>query len=93
MPDFIRETKRVARKEHQCSDCGETIHPGEEYQHVTGKWEGGIATFKTCEICQLIRKSGVCAYFGELRQTIMDCWGFDYTTDPATWPEPEGEPS
>lgn len=58
--EFYSESKIVARKYHRCSECGLPISPGEEYEHVSGKWEGSWDHYKTCKICQEIRKAFFC---------------------------------
>lgn len=47
---YVRET-RFAKKEHRCSECGRAIDPGEHYEHVRGKWDGHMDTYKTCPRC------------------------------------------
>lgn len=47
------------------------IEPGESYELVTGKWEGEIATFHTCEPCTNLRDAiadyhGGCFQYGGL---------------------------
>lgn len=81
--DFHREQIRTARKAHRCYECSGLIAPGEKYEHVTGKWDGGpIDTFKTCERCYDLRtwvKNNVpcfCWYHGSMKddaeETIND---------------------
>ena len=48
---------------------------------VSGCWEGEWDTFITCSVCVKIRER-YCPdgwNYGELRQQIEDCLGFDYT--------------
>lgn len=54
--DFYNATIRTARKLHACFECGGQILPGDKYEHVTGKWEGRLDTFRTCERCHDIRQ-------------------------------------
>ena len=49
-PKFHHREIRRARKQHKCCECGGTIMPGEQYEHVRGKWDD-VATFDTCERC------------------------------------------
>jgi hypothetical protein len=51
-----------ARKEHCCVECKHSIWVGEEYQRVTGLWDGEWATYATCSCCARAR----CALSGEL---------------------------
>ena len=59
-PDFYNDTRRRARKVHQCEECGREIAAGEEYEFVTGKWDGSISVYKTCADCLSIRDSFFC---------------------------------
>ena len=56
-PEFYDRTERTARKRHRCCECGHDIQPGERYEHVSGKWDGQLNTFKTCEACVDLRDS------------------------------------
>ena len=51
MPSCFKEIHRVARSQHKCCECGGTIKPLEAYQYVSGVWDGGPASFKTCTWC------------------------------------------
>ena len=75
--------KPTARKTHVCCECGESILPGEEYEQVTGKWDGYWETHKTCRLCLRIRNDLFpCGwYFGMMREEICECLGFDYITN------------
>lgn len=55
-PEFHCEDLRKARKQHRCTECFCTIHSGELYEHVIGKWEGAIDTFNTCAHCLQARR-------------------------------------
>jgi hypothetical protein len=50
-PEFYLKEVRTARKEHKCYECRGRILLGDRYEHVRGKWDGGIETFKTCQHC------------------------------------------
>lgn len=54
-PEFYHREIRKARKQHQCEECSGYILPGERYEHVRGKWNGDVDTFKTCERCVDLR--------------------------------------
>lgn len=78
---FSIETFPVARKEHKCCECRETIKPGQQYQNIKGLWEGRFEIFKTCMPCYRIRKH-YCPHgyiFETLQENISDCLGFNYT--------------
>jgi hypothetical protein len=46
-PTVYRQTARVARKRHVCSECSQvTIQPGQTYQDIFGVWDGHVSTFK-----------------------------------------------
>lgn len=50
-----------ARKVHTCCECGKEIEPGQEYEHVRGRWDGpDFETFKTCSVCLEIRDAFFC---------------------------------
>ena len=79
--EFYHEEHRKARKEHVCCECDETIKPGEMYEHVTGKWEDEIMTYKTCDLCVRIRNEYCCSWvFGQLREEIRQALGVDYVS-------------
>ena len=65
-PSFYDKHKPVARKEHRCCECGRVIRKGEEYERVTGMWDGYIDTFKTCQYCVSLRDA-----FNEMK---CFCW-------------------
>jgi len=54
-PEFYHKEVRLARKSHECDECGGRIVPGEKYEHVRGKWND-INTFKTCSRCLTLRE-------------------------------------
>ena len=72
-----------ARKEHTCTECGDTISKGDIYHREVLKydWEGGLFVAKTCGNCLAMRdvffKEG--GPYGEiwdlLREFIFECNG------------------
>lgn len=56
-PEFYSANIVKARKAHKCSECLADIKRGESYELVTGKWEGHVETFKTCNLCIDVRES------------------------------------
>lgn len=83
-PSFFREESPVARKTHKCCECGGNIESGQKYQKEVGVWDGEFKTYRTCWPCFLIREK-YCPHgfiYEELRETIENCLGFDYTEVP-----------
>ena len=65
--DFFRRSKQLARKEHKCNECHRIIKPGEEYEYVSGYWDGDFSVYKTCSDCLSIRNEFFCeGYFYEM---------------------------
>lgn len=54
-PSFHTATMRRARKVHRCCECHEDIRVGDQYEEVTGRWDGKMDRFRTCLSCQFIR--------------------------------------
>ncbi len=50
-----RQWYRTANKSHVCCECAVTIKRREVYHVLTGIWEDGPATFKTCLPCRNLR--------------------------------------
>jgi hypothetical protein len=55
--EFWREKDKVARKNHQCCECGKDILPGEKYYYFVGKWQDSsgrsqLDEYKTCLDCK-----------------------------------------
>ena len=55
-PELYLHSSPIARKERCCSECGKTIHIGEKYEHVFGKWDGQIGQFNTCCRCLSLKE-------------------------------------
>jgi len=92
--DVCREETLTARKEHVCSECGSTIPPGDQYERVTGMWDGYWSTYKTCLTCVRIRRDYCPSgwIYGELRSHLWECMGLDYVSGAvASWIEEEEE--
>lgn len=53
--EFQNETSPKARKEHQCYECGKTILKGEKYHRFSGKFDGEMFSFATCDDCEILR--------------------------------------
>jgi len=50
-----KETRRLARKTHSCSDCGDTIEAGSEYDHIGSLYNGRWDTLRVCSTCIFMR--------------------------------------
>lgn len=72
--DFACESTRLARRRHRCCECNREIDPGELYEHVAGKSDGGMFAEKTCAECAEIRKALVCGnfFYGMLWESIAE---------------------
>lgn len=55
-PEFYCRSTPTARKVHRCYECSGEIRPGERYERVSGKWDGEIGVYLTCERCFDIRQ-------------------------------------
>ena len=54
-PEFYHQERRKARTTHRCEECRKAILPGEQYEHVRGKWIGNVNSFDTCCRCLALR--------------------------------------
>ena len=50
-PEFYRNKDHTAKKQYKCCECNKPITPGQRYRRTSGKWEGDVREFKTCESC------------------------------------------
>jgi len=55
-PSFYSETTVKARKQHQCTECGGPILPGETYKRRSGKWDGEVRDYPECHLCVELRE-------------------------------------
>jgi hypothetical protein len=74
---YAVETYPKARKQHICTECRDTISPGETYERAAVFSDGHVSTFKTCRLCLRIRRSLFrCGwYYGHIWHDIMDLYG------------------
>ena len=81
-PEAYKVLYRKARKEHVCCECLRSIKKGERYQYISGVWEGGPASYKTCRQCAAIRDDYFCGcgYLTGLRNNVWDHLGVDIIT-------------
>ncbi|RLB94621.1 MAG: hypothetical protein DRH26_00705 [Deltaproteobacteria bacterium] len=68
-PDCYREKIVTARKKHRCYECFQDIQPGEQYEYVSGIWDGDPQAYKTCLDCKSIR------------DTFFDSWTYTQVWD------------
>ena len=70
--EFATRKMQVARKSHKCSECHREILPKEKYEHLRGKWDGVIDTYKTCLECLDIRNIFFCEgwIYGGMREYL-----------------------
>lgn len=59
---FYNKKIRNANKEHMCGECGDPIKKGDNYEYVSGMWEGYLDSFKTCIDCVSIREALFCSF-------------------------------
>lgn len=76
MPTIYRENMQRARKEHKCSECGESIMPGDTYRYIFGVWDDKPDTFHQCLPCVRVWEHygsmGCCPYLGGLWETVSE---------------------
>ena len=77
--EFYSSEIRKARKQHKCCECGGAILPGQSYEHVAGRWDGHMGTYKTCSLCVEIRTKFSCdgswmfkSMWDSLREELFD---------------------
>lgn len=69
-----------ARKPQTCCECLSPIKPGDEYEFVSGCWDGSWSSYRTCLVCREIRNTFCCDgyVYGLLRETVeesmFECW-------------------
>ena len=65
----FKEKIRTARKKHRCGECFGDITPGEQYEYVSGIWDGEPIVYKTCLDCK------------SLRDVFFDSWTYTQVWD------------
>lgn len=56
MVNILWDETPTARTFHECSLCGRTIEPKEQYRRSTIKGDDGVYTFKECAHCRAFCK-------------------------------------
>lgn len=73
-PKFFETKKPVARRLHDCSECGGKITKGERYERISAmwSWHKRPETFLTCALCVEIRTHFACDgwIFGQLWEDL-----------------------
>ncbi|MFT7880946.1 MAG: hypothetical protein ABXS91_11200 [Sulfurimonas sp.] len=81
MPSFHVTTKPVSWIHRRCGECGETIDPGEQYEHVAGVWDGRWDTYVTCMDCLSVREQFFTDYrYGQIWEDLENTfeeWGYE----------------
>lgn len=76
----VFESKLVrGRKDHLCTECGDTINKGDLHEVARGLWEECWERFRTCARCLNIRHDyfyGFC--YTALVEDFVAKHGFDY---------------
>lgn len=65
--EFSTRREVKARKAYKCCECRAVIAIGTIHEYVVGKWDGDMASYRTCLPC------------AEIRQALC-CDGWTYTT-------------
>lgn len=52
----VTETRRRARRNHACVECGDPIAAGTEYTETTGLWENRWERLRVCAGCTDVRR-------------------------------------
>ena len=80
-PEFFREKKQRARKEHECCECGKKIQAGIEYFYNVGKWYGSLKgeflfqTHKTCLSCDKDWKEVIAVFYRNREYNVCIIFG------------------
>ena len=77
--EILSDKMVVARKDHKCAECCETIPKGTTYRNETFIYEG-MGYHKTCLVCDSVRSKMFCSFkYGEiwerLREEILESDG------------------
>lgn len=74
-PTVFARTVRTSRGRVACVECGRRIERGEQYEAVSGRWDGYWGAYRTCAQCCEVRKTmgadGEYAY-GDLEEYCVE---------------------
>lgn len=63
----------VAKLVHRCIECHNVIHPRDKYRSEVYAYDGSISRFKTCLVCNNIRKEMFCSFeFGMIWEAVYE---------------------
>ena len=62
-PELYSPRRVIARKQHECAECGRTIQNGEKYEYLFAIWDKKPSVYKTCIDCLSIRNVMFCDGF------------------------------
>lgn len=72
--NMIQSSLPVARKVHQCDECGRGIRPGRRYSRVVESIGGSASTSKVCRVCRAVfqeeLESDECVEYGGLAREV-----------------------
>lgn len=74
--EFYNESVVKARKAHACHECRQPIEPGQDYERITGKWDGHVETYRFCMACSEIQRefSENGRVFGNMWEDFRENW-------------------
>ena len=90
-PEVYRRAEHIARKTHVCTECRQTIRPGERYTLAWGVWGGGQGSFRECSRCAALEswvKAHVpclCVSHGNLIEDCMNASADCREDAPGLW--------
>lgn len=72
--EFCSTSTPRARVVHKCCECERAILPGELYERAVNKYQGDLATSKTCLDCVSIREAFFCEgwYYGQIWEHLHE---------------------
>lgn len=79
LPKFFDQKTVKAKKNHRCCECGDEIAPGDSYVRSSGKWDGEVKTYSTCQKCDRVSRLArmlhpdFCRLFGGLFEEMRAC--------------------
>ena len=93
MEQLLSRSQRVARKPHECGECGHTIDPGDTYEVDATVFDGEFCTHKTCLPCVRVRDSMfACGWvYGEVWRDIHEQYCRGAPQDECICPEAESK--